>query len=106
MREGDHCAARYVEGRAWITVRRGKDVADPRGIGPGEGGFGVGKEAAGRADSDADECAFAVKGRSAAVGNATEIAKELEIERALLYRWRKEFKQYEKIAFQVVAIPK
>ena len=43
---------------------------------------------------------------SYARGNATEIAEELGIERALLYRWRKEFKQYDKNSFPGHGNPK
>ncbi len=39
-------------------------------------------------------------------GSATEIAEELGIERALLYRWRKEFKQYDKNSFPGHGTPK
>ncbi len=43
---------------------------------------------------------------SYARGNATEIAEELGIERALLYRWRKEFKHYDKNSFPGHGNPK
>lgn len=36
---------------------------------------------------------------SYARGNASEIADELGIDRALLYRWRKEFSQYKDNSF-------
>ena len=43
---------------------------------------------------------------SYARGNATEIAEELGIERALLYRWRKEFNQYDENSFPGHGNPK
>jgi len=43
---------------------------------------------------------------SYARGNASEIADELGIDRALLYRWRKEFSQYKDNSFPGYGNPK
>ncbi len=43
---------------------------------------------------------------SYARGNSSEIAEELGIDKALLYRWRKEFKQYETNSFPGHGNPK
>ena len=43
---------------------------------------------------------------SYARGNASEIADELGIDRALLYRWRKEFSQYKDNSFSGYGNPK
>ncbi len=43
---------------------------------------------------------------SFARGNAKEIAEELEIEPELLYRWRREYQQYEKNSFPGKGKPK
>ena len=43
---------------------------------------------------------------SYARGNASEIADELGIDRALLYRWRKEFSQYKDNSFPGHGTPK
>ena len=43
---------------------------------------------------------------SYARGSASEIAEELGIDRALLYRWRKEFKQYNENSFPGHGNPK